>query len=154
MNNRKKPTVERISLSIPAPLVQLLDQKVADRGFSSRSQAVSEMLHQNLTEEMVVKDEQIMTGTITLIYEPLRRNLSKSLSEIKYQFIAEVISSFHVLLENDHAMEVILVQGKASHLRDIADKLIACKGIKTGKLEMFSLILPPIQSREKIAMKN
>ena len=40
--------VSRISMSLPEELLVALDQMVTERGFASRSQAISEILHQSL----------------------------------------------------------------------------------------------------------
>jgi CopG family nickel-responsive transcriptional regulator len=45
-------------------------------------------------------------------------------------------------------MVVMLVQGPASRLKIIADKLITCKGVRSGKLTISSAILPPIHMRK------
>jgi hypothetical protein len=63
------------------------------------------------------------------------------------KLIAEVISKQHVLLEDNHMMEVILVQGPASRLKAIADELITCKGVRSGKLTISSALIPPIHGR-------
>jgi len=36
------------------------------------------------------------------------------------------------------------VQGPANQLTRIADKLMALKGVKTGKLTLTSMIIPPL----------
>jgi CopG family transcriptional regulator, nickel-responsive regulator len=41
-------------------------------------------------------------------------------------------------------MEVLLVQGPANQLKMIADRLMAIKGVKTGKLTLTSMIIPPL----------
>jgi CopG family nickel-responsive transcriptional regulator len=66
------------------------------------------------------------------------------LTDIQHRHIAEVISSLHVNLERHHTMEVILVQGQADKLKAIADELITCKGVKTGKLQLSTAVLPPL----------
>jgi CopG family nickel-responsive transcriptional regulator len=54
-----------------------------------------------------------------------------------------------VQLENNHRMEVILVQGPAGKLREIADRLLGCKGVRTGKLTLTSIIIPPLHPLPK-----
>ena len=45
-------------------------------------------------------------------------------------------------------MHVILLQGPATRLKLIADELITCKGVRSGKLTISSAILPPIHGRD------
>ena len=58
-----------------------------------------------------------------------------------------LLSEGHLLLEDNHTMEVILVQGPASRLKSIADELITCKGVRSGKLTISSALIPPIHGR-------
>jgi CopG family nickel-responsive transcriptional regulator len=47
-----------------------------------------------------------------------------------------MISSQHILLENGHVPEVILMQGPAPTQREIANKIVTCKGVKTAHLTL------------------
>jgi CopG family transcriptional regulator, nickel-responsive regulator len=142
--SRKKDSVERISISLPKTLLAQLDSMIGQRGFDSRSRAIAEMINAQLTEHSETRGTQIMAGTITLVYDHSKPNLQSQLSAIQHRHIAEVISSLHVHLERHHTMEVILVQGPAAKLKAIADELITCKGVKTGKLQLSTAILPPL----------
>lgn len=143
-----KEPIARISISLPQSLAAQLDDLVISRGFESRSQAITEMIHQQLLEQSHRAGDDIMTGTITISYQHTYPNLKSRLAEIQYRHISEVISSLQVYLEHQHTLEVILVQGPAAKLQDIANELITCKGVKTGKLQFASAILPPIHTRK------
>jgi CopG family nickel-responsive transcriptional regulator len=85
-----------------------------------------------------------MAGTITIVYDESKGSLLQRLAELERNFIDEVISSLHVQLQDNHRIEVLLVQGPANQLKKIADKLMAIKGVKTGKLTLTSMIIPPL----------
>ncbi|MAS96086.1 MAG: nickel-responsive transcriptional regulator NikR [Verrucomicrobiales bacterium] len=136
--------VKRISISLPSEVYRELDNLVKARGFTNRSQAVSEMINASLIEHYKQRGTEMMAGTITLFYDESKPNLLQQLASIERDYIDEVISSQHILLEEEHTMEVLLVQGPARRLKMIADKLITCKGVKSGRLVMMSLLLPPI----------
>jgi CopG family nickel-responsive transcriptional regulator len=144
--NSREP-ITRLSISLPQSLATQLDQLVEARGFETRSQAITEMIHQQLLEQSRQMGEDVVTGTITLSYQHTFPQLKARLAEIQYKHVAEVISSLHVYLEHEQTLEVILVQGPANKLRAIADELITCKGVKTGRLQFASAILPPIHGR-------
>jgi CopG family transcriptional regulator, nickel-responsive regulator len=142
--SKKKDSVERISISLPKTLLAQLDSMIGQRGFDSRSRAIAEMINAQLAEHGEIQGTQIMAGTITLIYDHSKANLQSQLSDIQHRHIAEVISSLHVHLERHHTMEVILVQGTANKLKAIANELITCKGVKTGKLQLSTAVMPPL----------
>jgi len=137
--------VSRISLSLPAPLLEQLDEMVAARGCASRSQAVTDMVSASLAEHKRVLGNEVMTGTIMLHYDRTVRSLPKQLADIQYAYLDEVISSLHVHLSHDQVMEVILVQGEARQLQKIADELLAQRGVITGGLRLLAALMPPIQ---------
>ena len=145
MDNKTK--AHRISVSLPRRLAQGLDEMVEKRGFHNRSQAIAEMIEQQLVEFQQENDESLMAGTITLFYDSARAGLLEKLSRIEREHIDECISSQHVLLEGDNVMEVVLVQGRVQQLRKITDRMLTCKGVNSGKLTLTSKIMPPVQER-------
>lgn len=136
--------VQRISISLPDAVYRELDGMIAERGIESRSKLITELITQAVLDHEEDRGDQIMAGTITLIYDEAKGPLLQRLAEIEREHIDEVISSLHVQLENNHRMEVILVQGPAAKLRRIADRLVGCKGVRSGKLTLTSIIIPPL----------
>lgn len=149
MEPRKKtrPPLERISITIPQDVLQQLDGMVSTRGYANRSQAINEILNREITEYNYQIGDQVMAGSITLFYQNSKANLQTRLATIQRKHIDEVISSLHVLLEEDHTMEVLLVQGPVKKLREIADKLISTKGVKSGTLTLTTTIIPPLHPK-------
>ena len=136
--------VSRVSISLPPPLLSELDRMVESRGYESRSQAIGEMVNYQLSEHKRTLGNEVMVGTITLLYDRLTRDLQKKLADLQYQNIAEVISSLHVHLTEDQLMEVILVQGPAAKLQEVANEMIALRGIITGRLQLLAAVIPPV----------
>jgi CopG family nickel-responsive transcriptional regulator len=143
----KKQTAHRISVSLPARLAKGLDEMIQKRGFQNRSQAIAEMIEQQLIEFQQENEEAVMAGTITLFYDASKANLLEKLARIEREHIDECISSQHVLLEGDNIMEVVLVQGRVRRLYEITDRMLTCKGVNSGKLTLTSKIIPQVQER-------
>ena len=140
----KKHKVARFSISIPADLAAQLDLMVGKRGYKNRSQAVAEMVRTNLAEHKAEVGTESMAGTITLVYDYRKRNLQATLSEIQHRYYLMVVASMHVHLENNHYLEVLLVQGPPKQLHQLADELTTCKGVKHGKLQFTTVAIPPL----------
>ncbi len=136
--------VSRISISLPPELLSELDRMVLGRGYGSRSQAISEMVNYQLAEHKRALGNEVMAGTLTLLYDRSIRGLQKKLADIQYQHIDEVISSLHVHLTEDQMLEVVLVQGPAARLQDIANQMITLRGIITGRLHLLAAVIPPL----------
>lgn len=138
--------VSRISVSLPPDLLAELDRMVDSRGYDSRSQAIGEMVNYQLAEHKRGLGNEVMAGTLTLLYNRATRGLQGRLADIQYQHVAEVISSLHVHLTEDQLLEVILVQGPAARLQAIANEMIAQRGVITGRLQLLAAVLPPLHA--------
>ncbi|MGL4409060.1 MAG: nickel-responsive transcriptional regulator NikR [Zoogloea sp.] len=136
--------VSRISISLPPALLEDLDQMVAARGYGSRSQAIGEMVNYQLAEHKRKLGNDIMAGTITLLYDRSTRGLQKKLADTQFKYIDEVISSLHVHLTDQQMMEVLLVQGHAERLQEIANALTTLRGVITGRLQLLAAVIPQI----------
>ncbi len=143
---RATPPVSRISMSLPPALLEDLDNMVSSRGYDSRSQAIGEMVTYQLAEHRRKLGNDVMVGTVTLLYDRLVRGLQKKLADLQSLHIDEVISSLHVHLQQDQIMEVILVQGPAKKLQKIANEMIAQKGVMTGQLQLLAAVIPPLHA--------
>jgi CopG family nickel-responsive transcriptional regulator len=131
-------------MSLPYALLKELDRMVGERGFISRSQAIADMLHQCLIEHKRELGDDIMVGTVTLVYDNSVPGLQKQLADLQARHIDEVISSLHVHLVRNQTMEVILVQGPARTLQSIADQLISRRGVISGKMHLVAALIPQL----------
>lgn len=139
--------LRRVTVSMPEETFQALDRVVTGRGFGSRSQAISEMIHAQAAEHLGKIGTEVMAGTLTLVYDESKSSLLRDLSRICREHVAEVISSQHILLEGDHVLEVILMQGPAKRLREVANKLVTCKGVKSANLTLTPNLIPPLHAK-------
>jgi CopG family nickel-responsive transcriptional regulator len=138
--------VSRISVSLPPDLLAELDGMVESRGYDSRSQAIGEMVNYQLAEHKRSLGNEVMAGTLTLLYNRATRGLQGRLADIQYQNVAEVISSLHVHLTEDQMLEVVLVQGPAAKLQAITHEMLAQRGVITGRLQLLAAVIPPLHA--------
>ena len=136
--------VARISISLPEELLNQLDGMVIERGFESRSQAITDMINQQLIEHRKDLGQDIMAGTINLVYDHSILGVQKQLANLQHEYLAEVISALNVNLKQNSTLSVMLVQGPASKLKLIADRMITCRGVISGKLLMSTAIIPQL----------
>lgn len=141
-----KNLVSRISISLPEELLIDLDEMVERRGFESRSQAIGDMINRHVVEHKRELGDEVMAGTVTLLYDHSTRGLQKQLADLQHDYIDEVISSLHVHLMHHQTMEVILVQGPVLRLQQIADEMITQRGVITGRLQLMAAVIPPLHA--------
>ncbi|APR71930.1 transcriptional regulator [Acinetobacter haemolyticus] len=120
-----------------------LDQKIVDQHYESRSQAILDMINRHLIDDLA-KNDEVMVGTLTLLYDVSLKPLRTQLVDLQQQYLAQVISSLHIQLDDDKVLQVMLMQGASNDLKAISQQFIALKGVIKGHLELMDAVMPPI----------
>ena len=127
--------VERFGVSLEKELLEELDKYVIANKFPNRSQAIRFLIEKNLVETKWQCNNEV-AGSIILLYDHHKRDISNLSNGIQHDYHDVILSTQHVHLSHDTCLENIAVKGKASKLTELADHLIALKGVKHGKLVM------------------
>jgi len=123
----------RFGVSIPSRLLERFDEVVDEKGYGNRSEAIRDLIRDLLVEAEWESDEETV-GTVTLVYDHHVKELSEELNSIQHDMGDAIISSLHVHLNHDMCLEVVVVRGKSTRIRKMADRLIGTKGVVHGKL--------------------
>jgi CopG family nickel-responsive transcriptional regulator len=115
-------------------LLTRLDQWVAHRDYPNRSEAIRDLVRQGLVDQEWQRGARETVATITLVYDHHARLLQSRLTAAQHRHYARIVSSLHVHLDHDHCLEVLVVRGRPRVLRALADRLIATRGVKHGRL--------------------
>ena len=127
--------LERIGVSLPSNLLQKFDDILSKRGYSSRSEGIRDAIRDYIADyEWISEVHGDRIGIITLIYDHNQRGVGDSLMDLEHEFVGLVVTTLHVHLDENNCLEVILIKGDASHIRDIRERITALKGVKHVKL--------------------
>jgi CopG family transcriptional regulator, nickel-responsive regulator len=127
--------VVRFGVSLDERLLKEFDRHIQRRRYTNRSEALRDLIRDNLVGEQW-EDDNDTVGTVTFVYNHHVRDLTNKLTTIQHDFQGQILSGMHVHLDHDHCLEVLVVKGKGSEIRQVADALISVKGVKHGKLTM------------------
>lgn len=128
-----KDTV-RFGVSIDDRLLKRFDRLISDKGYVNRSEAIRDLIRNALVEEEWRHEEEEIVGTVSLVYDHHTRELADKLTDHQHSHHEAIISSLHIHLDAHHCLEVVVMKGKASEIKRLADELIGTKGVKHGKL--------------------
>ena len=128
-------TVSRIGVSLEKDLLDALDEYVKENHFSNRSQAIRHLINKN-TVEQKWQCNNYVAGSVTLLYDPSRREIQAHIADVQMNYHQEILSTQRVIIDKTKHMEIIAMKGIASRLTEMADKLITIKGMQNGKLTM------------------
>ena len=130
--------IVRFSVSVESELLNRFDEFCQREHFATRSEAVRQLIRNQLTEQAWTTDESEVAGTLTLVYDHHRPQLRDRLTEVQHQNTDLVVSTLHAHLSHEVCLEVIVLRGPAGRLQQIASQLKGLKGIFKGELVMAS----------------
>ena len=130
--------VKRFGVSLESDILEALDNFVSENGFPNRSQALRHLIRNNLVKEKWEGNE-IVAGAIVLVYDHHKRELQNLSTSLQHDYHNLILSVQHVHLDHHNCLETISVKGKSRKLTELANKLIALKGIAHGQLVMSAV---------------
>ena len=128
------PVLERFGVSMEDDLLARFDELISERGYGSRSEAIRDLVRQELVKEEWADPNVEVVGTITLVYEHHEHELAKVLPDLQHQYHDCVICSTHIHMDAHNCLEVVIVRGVSSKVKVIANTLLSTRGVKHGQL--------------------
>lgn len=126
--------LNRIGVAIDGELLDKFDRLILKRGYTNRSEAFRDLIRDELVEQAWESPNNLVVGTVTLVYDHHVRQLNQKLTSLQHNHHHSILSTLHVHLDHDNCLEVLVVKGKSSVVRKLADVLISTKGVKHGRL--------------------
>lgn len=130
--------LKRFGVSIEENLLRKFD-KINEGSYGSRSEAIRDLIRSKIIDAEKLQKDEIVVGTITLIYNHHQSGLSDRMNQIQHDYHCLFKSNLHLHLNRNFCLEVIVVEGLQSKLQKISSKLIALKGVKHGKLTVTKI---------------
>lgn len=123
----------RFGVSIDERLLAQFDDYIDRKRYTNRSEALRDLIRDHLVAEEWDDDKETI-GTITMVYDHHVPDIMERLTEIQHAHQELIQSTLHIHLDAHRCLEVLVVRGRSSNIRKVADGLIATKGVKHGKL--------------------
>ncbi|GGG77408.1 nickel-responsive transcriptional regulator NikR [Paenibacillus radicis (ex Gao et al. 2016)] len=131
-----KEELTRFGVSFPAPLIEQFDEYVEEQGYANRSEAIRDLARKALLEPSRLKSEQLVAGTIVMVYDHHARELPLLLMEIQHDYHRDIISNMHVHLNHNQCLEIIAVRGQLARLRQLHQQIQVQKGVTYAELSV------------------
>lgn len=126
--------LKRFGVSLDSDLLKQFDVLIQKKGYSNRSEAIRDLIRNDIVEEKWEDDTEEAIGAITLIYDHHQYDLNNKLISKQHDSSADIKATLHVHLDHNNCMEVIVVGGEIKTIKKIADEIIGLRGVKHGKL--------------------
>ena len=128
--------VSRFSVSLKKGLFRQLDEMIHEKGYDNRSLAIADMIRDHLVEHWEGMEGVNAIGTILLAFDPHDAQARTAIAALQEQHLPLIVSTLRVQTEQESCIEILVVRGLAAQLKSLADRLIAAKGVKHGKLSL------------------
>ena len=128
----------RFGVSMQEDLLGGFDRYIARKGYRNRSEAVRDLVRQELSRAACESPEAQAVGSVTLLYHHHKPQLSEQLIETQHRHHKVTVSTLHAHLDSDLCLEVLILRGSVREIRDLADTLLATKGVTHGQLVLMA----------------
>ncbi|HOO55590.1 MAG TPA: nickel-responsive transcriptional regulator NikR [bacterium] len=130
--------VTRFGVSVPHDLLKKFDSYIKSKKYSNRSEAIRDLIRNSLSSEEWRDGSNEVMGSINLVYDHHTRELSEKIGDLQHNYFKNIVSTTHIHLDAHNCLEVVIVRGKSSVIRELSDMLTSMKGVKLGKLSLLN----------------
>ena len=128
--------ITRFGVSINDNLLAQFDQLISLKGYTSRSEAIRDLIRDSLVQTEWESASLETIGTITIVYSTHTRELSDLLTHLQHRHHNSIISTTHIHLDDENCLEVLIVRGKGEDIKSISDRMTSARGVKHGRLSL------------------
>lgn len=132
----EKDALVRFGISMPQSLIEQFDAMLVSQGYDNRSEAVRDLVRRALLAPGHIQIEQMVAGTIVMVYDHHVSDLPMVLTDLQHQYHHEIISTLHSHLNHNQCLEVIVVRGIVSRLRELQQRIQVLKGVGYAELSV------------------
>jgi CopG family nickel-responsive transcriptional regulator len=117
-----------------------MDETWRSMQYEDRSKAIHDAIQSFISEfEWMKKETGLITGAILILYYLDKPGLLDEITRVQHRFHHVISSTTHIHLEENKCLEMIAVKGNAKEVRDLAQVLMARKGVKQVKVAALAI---------------
>jgi CopG family transcriptional regulator, nickel-responsive regulator len=127
--------MQRLTITIDDELKNDIDRIIAERGYQNRSEAIRDLARAGLTraaEDTVEADNCV--AALIYAYSHSTRQLPRRLARTFHDHHVLTLGTLHLHVDVDTCLEVNLLKGASSEIKELADHVIAERGVRHGRV--------------------
>lgn len=127
--------MQRVTITLDDEFVAELDRVMATRGYQNRSEAIRDLARAGIRQAAEEAGEGGQcVAALVYVYDHEARELSKRLTHLFHEHHDLSQAGMHVHLDHGSCMEVAVLRGDAHEVKHLADRVIAERGVRHGRL--------------------
>jgi len=130
--------MRRMTISMDDDLADLFDKFMEEKGYTSRSEAIRDLLRGEIGREGVKEGTaRECVGTLSYVFNHHERQLASRLAAMHHDHHDVTVSAMHAHLDHDNCLETVILRGPTKTVMEFAESVIAEKGVRHGKMNMI-----------------
>ena len=130
--------MERFTISLEDKLATDFDQLIASRGYSSRSEAVRDLLRSELDRTRRTRaPEGDCIACLSYVFNHHERDLAERITALQHDHHDLTVATMHAHLDHDHCLETVILKGELSEVQRFTDALCAQRGVHHGHVNLI-----------------
>ncbi len=130
--------VERIGVSLEKKLLSKFDKLITKQGYQSRSEALRDLIRQQLSSERLSNPQARAVAAVFLVYDHHATMVQQRLIDLQHSHLLQAISSLHIHLDEHDCLEVIILRGRIGQINNVAENIVSTKGVKLGRINIVT----------------
>jgi len=130
--------VERIGISLEKELLSMFDQIIEEDGYTSRSEAIRDLIRENMSRKQLSNPSANAVAGVFLIYNHHETKLPQKLVDLQHSHLLQVIVSTHVHLGHHNCLEIIILKGKVKEIEKLGNNIASLKGVKLSRTNIMT----------------
>jgi len=130
--------LERIGVSLDKDLLTDFDALIAQQGYQSRSEAIRDLVRQQLSQERLSDPQAEAVAAVFLVYDHHATRLTEKLVDLQHSHLLQAISSLHVHLDKHDCLEIIVLRGRVAEINRVGERILSMKGVKLGRVNLVA----------------
>lgn len=134
--------MDRFTISLDEQLAAAFDELIKERGYSTRSEAVRDILRTHLQQNAERRDARgACVANLSYVFNHHERELAERLTRIQHAHHELTVATMHAHLDHEQCLETVMLKGPVKRVRELADEIIAERGVRHGVLNLVNVEL-------------
>ena len=127
--------MQRVTITIDDELAAELERYMAAHGYANRSEAMRDLARLRFAAEHAGRlGLQQCVAALIYVYDHHQRELPRRLTRDFHDHHDLAQATLHVHLDHERCMEVTVLKGRGDDVRELADHVIAERGVRHGQV--------------------
>ena len=136
--------MRRVTVTLDDELLKEIDRLIRRRGYQNRSEAIRDLARAGVRQAAEEQGtSKACVAALVYVYDHESRDLSKRLVQSFHDHHDLALATTHVHLDHESCLEVTMLKGPTPEVEKVANRVIAERGVRYGRLVMVPVEIKP-----------